>query len=34
MTLSALIIHAHVNDFRDFGGNELTKRATQATYKA
>jgi len=31
MNLSASIVYAHINDFRDFGGNELTKIATQAT---
>ena len=32
MDLPALI--AHVNDYRDFGGNEQNKRATQAAHKA
>ena len=38
MDLPALIgfqiLYAHVNDYRDFGGNEQNKRATQAAHKA
>jgi len=33
MNLSALIVYAHINDFRDFGGNEQNKRSTQATHE-
>ena len=38
MDLPALIafqiLYAHVNVYRDFGGNEQNKRATQAAHKA
>jgi len=30
LTIIALIVYAHINDFRNFGGNEQNKRATQA----
>ena len=29
-----LIRYAHINDYRDFGGNGQNKRATRAAYKA
>ena len=29
-----LILYAHVNDYRDFGGNEQNTRATKAAHEA
>ena len=32
--IASQILYTHVNDYRDFGGNEQNKRAKQAAHKA